>query len=67
MLVALRSKNDINMSKDKIKPRFGECYKPKSYCYYKSISVLGNAMLVSGVKPKRGWYVFWLYFKIGLC
>ena len=26
----------------------------------------GNALPVLGVKPKRGWYVFWLFFKIGL-
>jgi len=29
--------------------------------------VLGNAMLVFGVKLKRGWYVIWLFFKIGRC
>jgi len=29
--------------------------------------VLGNAAPVLGMKPKRGWYVFWLFFKIGLC
>ena len=29
--------------------------------------MLGNAIPVLGVKPKRGWYVFWLFFKIGLC
>ena len=23
-------------------------------------------MPVLGVRPKRGWYVFWLFFKIGL-
>jgi len=23
-------------------------------------------MPVLGVKPKRGWYVFWLFYKIGL-
>jgi len=29
--------------------------------------VSGNAIPVLGVKPKRGRYVFWLFFKIGLC
>jgi len=29
--------------------------------------VLGIAVPVLGVKSKRGWYVFWLFFKIGLC
>ena len=29
--------------------------------------VLGNALPVLGVKSKRGWYVFWWMFKIGLC
>jgi len=29
--------------------------------------VLGNAIPILGVKPKRGCYVFWLFFKIGLC
>jgi len=29
--------------------------------------VLGNAIPVLGVKPKWGWYVFWLFFQIGLC
>ena len=33
----------------------------------KQILCLGNAMPVWGVKPKQGWYVFWLFFKIGLC
>jgi len=28
---------------------------------------LENVILVSGVKPKLGWCVFWLFFKIGLC
>jgi len=27
----------------------------------------GYALPVLGVKPKRGWYVFWLFFKIDLC
>jgi len=27
--------------------------------------VLGNAIPVLGVKPKRGLYVFWLFFKVG--
>jgi len=26
-----------------------------------------NAMIVLGVKPKRWWYVFWLFFKLDLC
>jgi len=29
--------------------------------------VLGNAKPVLSVKPKRGWYVVWLFFQIGLC
>jgi len=29
--------------------------------------VMGNAIPVLGVKPKREWYVFWLFFKVGLC
>ena len=29
--------------------------------------VLGNPIPVLGVKPKRGYYVFWLFFKIGAC
>jgi len=29
--------------------------------------VLGNPIPVLGVKLNRGWYVFWLFFKIGLC
>jgi len=29
--------------------------------------VLGNAIPVLGVKPKRGWYVFRSFFKMGLC
>ena len=29
--------------------------------------VLKNALPVLGVKSKRGCYVFWLLFKIGLC
>ena len=29
--------------------------------------VLGYAIPVSGAKPKRGWYVFWQFFKIVLC
>ena len=29
--------------------------------------VLGNAIPVLGVKRKPGWYVFWLFFEIGLC
>ena len=29
--------------------------------------VLRNAILVLDVKPKRGLYVFWLFFKIDLC
>jgi len=28
---------------------------------------LGNAIPFLSVKPKRGWYVFWLFFKIGQC
>jgi len=27
----------------------------------------GESYPVLGVKPKRGWYAFWLFFKIGLC
>jgi len=30
----------------------------------KETPVLGNAL---GVKPKRGWCVFWLFFMIDLC
>ena len=26
-----------------------------------------SSIPVVGVKPKQGWYVFWLFFKIGLC
>ena len=33
----------------------------------KQSSVLGNAIPVLGVKPKREWYVFWVFFQIGLC
>ena len=29
--------------------------------------VLGDDIPVLGVKRKRGWYLFWLFFKIGLC
>jgi len=29
--------------------------------------VLGKALPFLGVKPKREWYVFWLFFRIGLC
>jgi len=32
----------------------------------KTKPVLGNAILVLGVKPKWGWYVFWLFLMIGL-
>jgi len=28
---------------------------------------LGKAIPVLSVKPKRGWFVFWEFFKIGLC
>ena len=28
---------------------------------------LGNAISVLMVKPKRGWCVFWLFFKVGIC
>ena len=30
---------------------------------YKQNAVLGNAIPVLGVKPKQGWYVFWLCFQ----
>jgi len=33
----------------------------------KTKPVLGNAVPVLGVKPKRGWYVFRLVFEIGVC
>ena len=29
--------------------------------------VLGSSAPVKGVKLKLGWFVFWLFFKIGLC
>jgi len=29
--------------------------------------VVVNAVPILGVKPKRGWYVYWLFFKIDLC
>ena len=34
---------------------------------YSKTLVLGNAIPVLGVKPKRGWYVFWRIFKVDLC
>jgi len=33
----------------------------------KTKPVMGNAIPVLGVKPKRVWCVVWLFFKIGLC
>jgi len=33
---------------------------------YKQNHVLGNAIPVLGAKPKRGWCVFWLFFRIGI-
>jgi len=35
--------------------------------HLKQSLVLGNAVPVFSVKPKWGWYAFWLFFKIGLC
>jgi len=26
-----------------------------------------NALSVLGLKPKRGWYVIWLFLRIGIC
>jgi len=45
------------------------CIKKKGAAYYSKNKspVSGNAIPVLGVKPKRGWYVFWLFFKIDLC
>jgi len=31
------------------------------------LSEIPSAYTVLGMKPKRGWYVFWLFFKICLC
>jgi len=38
----------------------------RSHLRYNRKNVLGNALLVLGVKPNRGWHVFLLFFKLGL-
>jgi len=29
--------------------------------------IMHSCSCFAGMKPKRGWYVLWLFFKIGLC
>jgi len=35
--------------------------------YTVCVFTVGNAIPFLGVKPKRGWYVLSLFFKVGIC